>query len=340
MPSGQRKALFIGVDYYENVADLTGCVDDAHRVAAMLERHADGRLNFANPRVMTGTSAAAPVTRAAMKEAVRQLFEDDSEVALLYFSGHGHVEDTGGFLCGSDAADGDDGLALNDVMTIADASPAKNKIVLLDSCYSGSAGNNPALGQAALIREGMTILSASTATQEALGGAVAADGGPGSVFTNLLVDALNGAAANLVGDITPGSVYAHIDQSLGPWTQRPVFKTNVKNFVSLREADPPIDPAKVRQITKIFSTPDQVLALDPTFEPERTSDQEADPNYPEPDPTNTAIFAVLQAYNRVNLAVTVGADPPHMWHAATQSKGCRLTALGQHYWNLVDKGRF
>ena len=48
------------------------------------------------------------------------------------------------------------------------------------------------------------------------------------------------AAANLVGDITPGSVYAHIDQSLGPWAQRPVFKTNVKTFVSLRQTGPPI----------------------------------------------------------------------------------------------------
>ena len=43
-----------------------------------------------------------------------------------------------------------------------------------------------------------------------------------------------------VGDITPGSVYAHIDQSLGPWAQRPVFKTNVKTFVSLRKTEPPI----------------------------------------------------------------------------------------------------
>ena len=60
------------------------------------------------------------------------------------------------------------------------------------------------------------------------------------MFTSLFVDALNGSAANLVGDITPGSVYAHIDQSLGPWAQRPVFKTNVKTFVSLRKAEPPI----------------------------------------------------------------------------------------------------
>ena len=25
------------------------------------------------------------------------------------------------------------------------------------------------------------------------------------------------------GDITPGSIYAHIDQSLGAWEQRPLF---------------------------------------------------------------------------------------------------------------------
>ena len=37
------------------------------------------------------------------------------------------------------------------------------------------------------------------------------ESGGSGVFTSLLVDALNGAAANLVGDVTPGSVYAHID---------------------------------------------------------------------------------------------------------------------------------
>ena len=51
---------------------------------------------------------------------------------------------------------------------------------------------------------------------------------------------------------------------------------------------------------------------------------------------DTEKFAVLQNYNRVNLVKPVGA--PHMWHAAIQSKSCELTVLGQHYWNLVDKG--
>ena len=97
------------------------------------------------------------------------------------------------------------------------------------------------------------------------------------LFTGLLTDALNGAAANLVGDITPGSVYAHIDQSLGPWKQRPVFKTNVKQFVSLRKVAPPVPVGDLQNLTTHFPTPDYQFPLDQTYEPERTAEQEKDP---------------------------------------------------------------
>lgn len=64
--------------------------------------------------------------------------------------------------------------------------------------------------------------------------------GESGIFTRLLVDALNGSAANLTGDVNPGSVYAYIDQSLGSWEQHPVFKTNVRSFTTLRKVQPPI----------------------------------------------------------------------------------------------------
>jgi hypothetical protein len=149
------------------------------------------------------------------------------------------------------------------------------------------------------------------------------------------VDALRGAAANLVGDVTPGSVYAHIDQSLGPWAQRPMFKTNVKAFVSLRKAAPPIPLAHLQALATYFPQADYELELDPAYEPERSEDQRKDPNIPPPDPKKNAIFAVLQEYAKVNLMRPVGA--PHMWHAAMQSKSCKLTALGEHYRALVAK---
>ena len=214
-------------------------------------------------------------------------------------------------------------------------SKAKNKIVILDSCHSGIAGERPTIKGISEIGVGMTILTASTADQYAYEGA---NGAPG-VFTNLLVDALDGAAANLLGDITPGSVYAHIDQSLGPWgAQRPVFKTNVTEFVSLRKAKPPISTDELRALAKHFPSEGFDFRLDPAFEPERNEEQKSNPLMPPPDPAKTKVFAVLQNYARVNLLRPVGASKPHMWHAAMEFKSCRLTSTGEHYRRLVAGG--
>lgn len=327
-----RKALIVGIDHYENISPLHGCVNDAHSVKAALERHADGTVNFVQPRLITGTGGNDVVERAELKDAVRALFADDADIALFYFAGHGFIEDTGGFLCAGDTKTGDDGLSLNEVMTLAAGSRAKNKIIVLDSCHSGIAGDRPTAKGSAEIVTGMTILTASTADQYAV---EKRNGKPGGVFTDLFVDALGGAAANLVGDVTPGGIYAHIDQSLGSWAQRPVFKTNVKTFVSLRKVAPPIPLIELQALAKYFPMPGFDFKLDPAYEPERNEEQKADPNIAPPDPEKTAIFKILQNYVKVNLVRPVGA--PHMWHAAMQSKSCELTVLGEHYRNLVEQ---
>lgn len=321
-----RKALIIGIDYYEDISPLHGCVSDAHRVKAVLERNADGTVNFGD-KLLTGTGPKDQVTRPELRESIKELFKGDSDIALLYFAGHGYIESTGGYLITSDCKSGDDGVPLSDVLTFANDSTAKNKVIILDSCHSGIAGNRQVAAMAEL-KEGTTILTASTAEQYAT-----EENGAG-VFTSLLVDALSGAACNLVGDVSPGGIYAHIDQSLGPWDQRPVFKTNVKNFVSLRKAIPPIALADLQRISEFFPTAGAEFQLDPTFEPER---QGVDPTVPPPNPNNTAKFRILQSFNRVNLVVPVGA--PHMWHAAMESKTCKLTVLGEHYRRLAAKGR-
>jgi len=327
-----RKALVVGIDYYTHIKGLSGCVNDAHAVKAMLERHADGTANFVTPRMLTGTGPADVVERSGLKNAVRDLFAGDADIALLYFAGHGYVEDTGGFLCAGDCETGDDGFSLAELMTIASKSNARNKVIILDSCHSGIAGDRPATQGLAEINAGMTILTASTAEQYAM----EVPGGGAGVFTTLFVDAMGGAAANLVGDVTPGSVYAHIDQSLGPWAQRPVFKTNVKTFVSLRKATPPIPLTDLQALAIHFPHVGYNFELDPAYEPERTDEQRNDPNFPLPDAQKTAVFATLQRYAKVNLVRPVGAT--HMWHAAMQSKSCELTVLGEHYRKLVANG--
>lgn len=322
-----RIALIVGIDHYEYGSELFGCVDDAHAVKAILERHDGGGVNF-DCKVMTGTGPSDFVTRGDLKDSVEELFRRDAEIALFYFAGHGHIETTGGYLLASDSRRGDEGVSLSEILTLANASPAKNKVILLDSCHSGIAGDSPSSAGTSSLSEGLTVLTASTKDQYA-----SEENGRG-VFTMLLVDALSGSAANLTGDVTPGSVYAHIDQSLGAWEQRPVFKTNVKQFVSLRRVAPPIDTSDLRRITDFFPSPGFEFQLDPTFEPEMKG---RDPGMPVPIPENTRTFAILQKYNRLNLLVPV--EVPHMWNAAMESKACRLTSLGEHYRRLVEKER-
>ena len=322
-----RKALIVGINYYEHRSPLFGCVDDAHAVKAVLERHGDGTVNF-DVQLFTGTGPSDRVTRSQIKDYIEKLFSDDSEIALYYFSGHGHIESSGGYLLASDSRRGDEGVSLTEILAFANKSKAKNKIIILDSCHSGIAGSPPVSSENAILSEGLTILTASTKDQYAT-----EENGRG-VFTTLLVDALNGVAANILGEITPGSIYAYIDQSLGAWEQRPVFKTNVKSFVSLRKVHPAIQLDDLRRITEFFPEPGYEFPLDPTFEPEMRGRSE---DMPDPNPENTRKFAILQKFNRVNLVVPVGA--PHMWHAAMESKACKLTVLGEHYRRLVEKKR-
>lgn len=81
-----RKALIVGIDYYQNVTCLKGCVNDAYSVKSVLERHGDGSVNF-GVNIKTASNSSTTVTRRELKDAVQELFCDDSEnsaVLLLW----------------------------------------------------------------------------------------------------------------------------------------------------------------------------------------------------------------------------------------------------------------
>lgn len=326
----KRKALIVGINHYDYLPRLYGCVGDATSVAQVLERNEinDEEKNF-HVEQMTCESAETAIPKGDLKDAISELFDGTYEIALLYFAGHGHLEGTGGYLCSSECRRGDDGLPLAEVVSIARRSKSHSKVIVLDSCHSGVAGTSELAEDTAMISKGTTILTASTAEQ------YAHEVNGGGLFTSLFVDALNGAAANLLGEITPASVYAHIDQSLGASKQRPVFRTNVQEFTSLRYVTPPIDKRDLRQLPKLFGDPDKLFPLDPSYEPDLNG---RPPNVRAPDTENVRKYQILQRCNRVNLVVPV--DAPHMWHAAMNSTGCRLTALGKQYRRLAKDGMF
>lgn len=320
-----RKALCVGIDSYEKINDLYGCVNDANGVKAALERNGDSTLNF-DTKLICATSEATYITRSALKDAIQELFNDESEIALLYYAGHGSYDALGGYLCTSEIERADDGLSLNDVMGIVSQSKAQNKIVILDSCHSGLIASSREMENYSVLHNGTTILAACDEKQYS-----SEENGHG-VFTALLIEALYGGAMNLLGEVSPGSIYSYIDSSLGGWEQRPVFKANIKKFVSLRKNSPPIAITELRRITEFFKTPYEEFALDPTFEPDK---HEADTT--EVNCEHEAIFAILQRYVKLNLVIPVYAE--HMYYAAINRKSCKLTVQGQHYWKLVNKNR-
>lgn len=311
-----KKALAIGIDSYPT-APLHGCVNDASAFANTMAKNGDGSPNF---EVKLATDVS---TKSALKALIIDLFSGDSDIALLYFSGHGVLNAVGGYIVTPDYKQHDEGVAMDEILKIANDSKAKDKIIILDCCHSGAFGS-PAIsgGVASQIIEGVVVLTASRDSESAL------EVNGHGLFTSLMLDALQGGAADLRGHITPGSVYAYIDQALGAWDQRPVFKTNVTRFTSLRTINPPVSLDLLRKIVEYFPTPQQEYSLDPSYE--FTNKDVAIPEHVD-------ILKNLQKFTGVHLVVPVGED--HMYFAAQNSKSCKLTALGYHYWRLVKENR-
>ena len=314
-----RRALIVGIDDYHQTP-LHGCVSDAKAVSTVLETNGTGSPNFgAGTRLLT--SPSADITKPQLRCEVTQLFETECDIALFYFSGHGLVRSGEGWIVTKDAQPYDEGISMTEILRLANKSPVKNKIVILDCCYSGNMGTPNTTGSnTAELSEGLTVLTASRGSEAAV-----EEQGIGGVFTNLVVAALEGGAADLRGHITPGSVYAYVDQALGAWDQRPIFKTNVTEFTSLREVEPQVPIETIRKLVSYFPEPQAVHQLDPTYEYTSKGC----------NPDNVEIFKDLQKMEGVALVVPVGEE--HMYFAAMKRKSCKLTKLGAHYWRLAKE---
>jgi len=62
-----RKALVIGINYYEKCGQLHGCVSDARDVTNALERNADGTLNF-DVQTLLATTGQNMISKSLLKE--------------------------------------------------------------------------------------------------------------------------------------------------------------------------------------------------------------------------------------------------------------------------------
>lgn len=326
-----KKALVIGIDDYDPPNGLAGCVNDAVELAALLETNGDGSPNFDVRRLI---SSETRITSAVLHEAIVDLFFGEAETVLLYFAGHGFLDQTtnSGFLVSQDGNSPNWGVNLSAVLELANnAHPnIKSSVILLDSCQSGFAGEVTGLGgaQASVIGNGVTLLTACHKE------GVAQEANGHGKFTDILLDGLSGAASDVIGRVTPAALYAHVDQTLGAWEQRPIYKANVQSFVTLREVSPKVPKEVLRRLVQYFPTAPHVFSLDPSFEPDRGEEAEHLKDIPIND-DNVRIYRELQQFNRNGLVIPT--EHEHMWNSAVFSGGCRLTATGAHYRRLAEK---
>lgn len=327
-----KKALIVGIDDYER-SPLTGCVNDAVAVNEVLERNGDGSPNFSTQLLTSNNNG---VTCGVLEKELQNLFSGKVETALLYFAGHGlTTKNAESYIVAQDGKEGAWGPSLNKVLSYANnACPnITSSIIILDSCYSGNLGEVPSLGageQTSAIGNGVTILTACHRSEGA------AEYNGHGLFTGILIDSLSGSAADILGRITPASIYSHVDQTLGPWEQRPIYKANVQSFISLRQVAPKISGEILRKLPTYFNNPSEVFPLDPSFEPNRENVPKELRHIPVND-HNSKIFKELQLCNRHGLVVPVNAE--HMYYAAIHSTGCKLTPLGAHYRKLAEAKR-
>ncbi len=317
-----RRALCVGVDLYP-FGELRGCVSDAMRMAALLAKNEDGTPNFDCRTLVAPIGGGADVvTRAKLRQAAEALFKDRADLVLFHFSGHGTENNLGGYLVTQDAASYDDGVAMGDILKLASDSKADEVVIMVDCCHSGHMGTVPAINNtAAMLREGVSILTASRGDQQSV------EVAGGGLFTSLVVDALEGGAADLLGDVTVPGIYASVEAALGAWQQRPLFKSHVSKVIPLRTCKASIDVTILRELPTLFPLPAEDLTLSPEYETTSATR----------DVAKNAIFRKLQELARIHLVVPV--DAGHMYDAAMQSKACRLTAGGRYYWRLAKDSR-
>lgn len=331
----ERRALLVGINVYDHVKDLAWCVDDALAMQRMLELHEDHSANF-SCRTMRGDVSLSGltdprtlqrrVTLAQLREEIQQLFAFDG-MALFYFSGHGYTDERGVYLVTQDATASLPGLLLNDVLAMANNSRASEIVLIIDSCSGGALGEPGHLAGTDRLRElentylrpGVTLLAAAMAGQAAF------EVNGHGLFTHLVIGALKGGASDVRGQISAASIYAYVEQALGPWDQRPIYKSNASQLSSLRNFTPDIKDEELRLLPLYFPRPDDHFFLDPSYE--ASCEAQAIP----------AHVAIFRLFKRLQVArlLRPTADTD-LYFAAINSHAVELTPLGQFYWQLAS----
>ena len=213
--AGRYRALLIGNSTYpadeHNLQTLKGPVKDIAALNRALADPGTGLFDDADVTLLPEATSTRAIR--AMGRFFSTATRDD--VLLVYFSGHGKLDQSGRLhLCMQDTDSTDllsTAVSSTRINEFADASRARNVVVVLDCCHAGAFRGGD-LGKA-VAGPGRYVLTSCRGTQLANDATV--ENGT-SFFTQHLVDGLLDAAADQDQDgyVTFSDLYAYVDRRL------------------------------------------------------------------------------------------------------------------------------
>jgi|GEM_PF-2047829 len=136
-------AILVGIDQYEDFAQVDPAPSNVNELANILADEEIFGIPRSRIKMMIGGRSAE------IKEGLFDIFEkmhgQDLETLIFYFVGHGYRRPNGDYYLAAEDSkkrllrlDGSTGIAFDTVKQIIEQSRIPQKLVFLDSCYSGS----------------------------------------------------------------------------------------------------------------------------------------------------------------------------------------------------------
>jgi hypothetical protein len=253
-PAERRVALIIGNDEYRYVTGLNNAVADARAMKRELEER-----GF---QVVYRENAARRVMNDAIEEFLGKLSTD--AIGMVYFSGHGVQINSANFLIPTDLQaekESDvayDGIDLGKLLDRMAQVQPRFSLVVIDACRDNpfrssgkSIGNSKGLAPPISNAEGVMVVYAAGANQQALDRLSARDTDPNGLFTREFIKAMRKPGLNVQDMITEVKL-AVIQQakSVGHVQTPAIYDQSVGTFVFSegRGVAKPLAPAAETEI--------------------------------------------------------------------------------------------
>lgn len=259
-------AFVVGIDAYAR-DPLSTPARDAEKIAELLQNDgtSDPDRQYTVKPVVVRARHDIDGTRASIRDHLsRQVLAARNGNFVFYFSGHGRKTAFGYELVAQDEG----GISMDEVITLIETAPLKQAVIILDCCHSAGMGDiglvqgndttGPMRFQRAIIRENAVVISAARADQQAQGAGSVED--EFSAFTKHLVAGLEGAAADLSGEVHAHALFEYAASMFSSGGQQPVFKGHYAELEPLRRVQREMPLTKLRRLKVFF--PDGIDEVD------------------------------------------------------------------------------